>query len=187
MNVPELHRRATTLFGRHLQEVKDQQWSDSTPCTEWDVRALVNHVVSEILWTPPLLEGRTIEEVGDKFEGDVLGDDPKSAWGESMPQAVAAVEHEGAMERIVHLSFGDVQGKEYVSQLFADYLIHSWDLARAIGTDDTLDPDLVEACKQWFTSMEDTYRSAGAIQARAEVPQDADPQTTLLAMFGRHA
>jgi uncharacterized protein (TIGR03086 family) len=146
---------------------------------------LVNHVVSESLWTPLLFEGRTIEEVGDRFEGDLLRDDPKAVWDESVPEALAAVEGEGAMNRIVHLSFGDVVGSEYASQLFADYLIHSWDLARAIGADASLDLELVEACRQWFSSMEDAYRSGGAIEDRPQIPQDTDAQTALLAMFGR--
>lgn len=102
-----------------------------------------------------------------------------------MFEALESVQGDGAMERIVHLSFGDVPGREYASQLFADYLIHSWDLARAIDSDDKLDPELVEACSRWFASMEDGYRSAGLIGERPDIPVGADSQTTLLAMFGR--
>jgi uncharacterized protein (TIGR03086 family) len=76
-------------------------------------------------------------------------------------------------------------GREYTMQLLADTLIHGWDLARAIGDDDRLDPDLMEACAAWFTAVEDAYRSFGAIAARPELPPDADPQARLLAMFGR--
>jgi hypothetical protein len=74
-----------------------------------------------------------------------------------------------------------------VSQLYADHLIHAWDLARAIGADERLDPELVDACAAWFASMEDTYRAIGAIAERPEVPPGADAQTTLLAAFGRTA
>ena len=91
------------------------------------------------------------------------------------------------MERTVHLSFGDVPGGEYAMQLFADHLIHGWDLARAIGADERLDPELVDACAGWFASMESLYRSIGAIGERPDTPQGADTQTTLLAAFGRTA
>jgi uncharacterized protein (TIGR03086 family) len=133
------------------------------------------------------MAGQTIEEVGDRFDGDVLGEDPKKSWDESAREAISAVRQDGAMERMVHLSFGDVPGREYALQLFADYLIHSWDLACAIGGDEELEPELVDACARWFESMEAAYRAGGAIAERPEVPDEADPQTRLLAMFGRRA
>jgi uncharacterized protein (TIGR03086 family) len=134
-----------------------------------------------------LFSGQTIEEVGDRFDGDLLGNEPKKAWEDSAHAAVRAVQQPGAMDRTVHLSFGDVPGREYALQLFADYLIHSWDLARAIGGDEKLDPELVDACANWFSSMEGVYRRAGAIGERPEIPKGAAPQTRLLAMFGRRA
>ena len=69
------------------------------------------------------------------------------------------------MDRIVHLSFGDFPGSEYTLQLFADHLIHAWDLARAIGADEHLDDELVASCATWFEAVEEAYRSAGAIAA----------------------
>ncbi len=72
-------------------------------------------------------------------------------------------------------------------QLFADHLIHAWDLARAIGADERLDPELVDACAAWFAPVEEAYRGAGAIAGRPPVPDGADAQTRLLAMFGRRA
>jgi len=184
-DVRKLHERAIRSFGARVQRIKDNQWDAATPCSEWDVRALLNHIVGENRWMPPLLEGKTIEEVGDRFEGDLLGDDPKGAWEDSAAEAVAAVHADGAMDRIVHLSFGDFPGRDYTMQLFADLLIHGWDLARAIGADERLDSELVEVCAAWFTPLEEIYRGAGAIGPRPEVPPDADTQTRLLAAFGR--
>jgi uncharacterized protein (TIGR03086 family) len=70
-------------------------------------------------------------------------------------------------------------------QVFADLVVHGWDLARAIGADERIDAELVEACATWFAPMEEAYRSAGAIGPRVETPPGADPQTRLLAVFGR--
>jgi uncharacterized protein (TIGR03086 family) len=187
MNLPELHRRACEHFGERVHQTGEDQWHLPTPNRDWDVRALVNHVTAENLWTPPLMAGQTVADVGDRFDGNVLGDDPKRAWDDAAAAAVAAVQEAGAMERTVHLSFGDYPGSEYASQLFADHLIHSWDLARAIGADDALDPELVDACMRWFAEWEQAYRGGGAIGPRPEIPEGADPQTRLLAMFGRRA
>lgn len=180
-----LHRRASAHFGELVGRVGVGQWHLATPCEGWDVRALVNHVVAENLWTRPLMEGRTIAEVGTAFDGDVLADDPAGAWAEAAAQARAAVDPPDALERTVHLSFGDTPAEEYVLQLFADHLIHAWDLAQAIGEDASLEPDLVDACADWFDDVEDAYRQGGAIGQRPLVPIGADAQTRLLARFGR--
>ncbi len=187
MDVPELHRRACEGFGRRVHAVADDQWHAPTPCSDWDVRALVGHLVSENRWTPPLMAGQTIADVGDRFDGDLLGDDPKAAWDDSAGKAIDAVASPGVLERTVHLSFGDVPGSEYAWQLFTDHLIHTWDLARATGGDERLDPDLVEACAEWFAGVEDDYRLAGVIAERPPVGADADAQARLLAAFGRSA
>ncbi len=183
----DLYRRAQDAFGERVRAVAGDQWSKATPCADWDVRALVNHVLSEVRWVVPLFAGRTIAEVGDRFDGDLLGDDPVARWDEAAGEALVAVGGDGAMERTVHLSFGDFPGRLYAMQLFADLLVHGWDLSVATGQDPRLDPQLVNECASWFVDWADGYRAAGVVAARPEVPADADPQTRLLADFGRIA
>jgi uncharacterized protein (TIGR03086 family) len=185
MDTSTAYRLAMNDFADRLHAVKPDQWDLPTPCEQWNVRELVGHMVGENVWAPELFAGKTIAEVGDRFDGDLLGSDPVTAFDTSATAAVRAASAEGALDRIVHLSFGDFPGKEYADQLFADALIHGWDLARAIDADERLDPDLVAACAQWFAYREDGYRQAGAIGPRVDVPAGADPQTRLLAAFGR--
>jgi uncharacterized protein (TIGR03086 family) len=187
MDIPAMFRRAVAEFGARVGQIGDHQWQGPTPDEAWTVRDLVNHVVGEDLWVPPLLAGSAVAEVGDRFDGDVLGAEPRAAWAAACAGAVRAVEQDGAMGRIVHLSLGDFPGSEYTMQLFADHLIHAWDLARAIGADERLDEQLVASCANWFQAVEDAYRSAGAIAARPLVADGADGQTVLLARFGRRA
>jgi len=187
MDIVEFHRRALEGFGRHVRTTGDDQWHLPTPCSEWDVHALVNHLVNESYWTAPLLQGKTIAEVGDVFDGDLLGDDPKGAWDKSAAEAVAAAAAPGATTATAHVSFGDIPGADYLQQLFHDYLIHGWDLARAIGADETLDPVLVEVCYSQAKPVEDLLKASGVFGDKLEPPEGADLQTKLLAVFGRRA
>jgi uncharacterized protein (TIGR03086 family) len=108
-----------------------------------------------------------------------------AAFDDAAAAALAAVRAENALEGTVHLSFGDHPAREYAMQLAADHLVHAWDLARAIGADQTLDSDAVTAVRQWFESMETIYRDMGVIGPQVGIPDETDVQTQLLAMMGR--
>lgn len=185
MDVVEVHRRASEEFVRRVRAVRAEDWHRPTPCTEWDVRALVNHVVAEELWTVPLMAGATLEEVGDRFAGDVLGDRPVATAEHAARAAEAAVVTPVLQESRVHLSYGEESATEYAWQLAADHLIHAWDLAVATDGDPRLDPDLVVPVADWFSAREELYRSAGLIAAPPAARTDGDPQDRLLAAFGR--
>lgn len=183
----ELFRKALDEFDRRVKNVDDSQWQAPTPCDEWDVKALVHHVVYEAVWAPPLLGGQTVEEVGDRFEGDILGSDPKAAWAAGSRDAMAAVERPGAMTDIVHLSFGDMPGEAYLMQLTTDMAVHAWDLARATGADESLDGEVVAACLAEVERHEDMLRGSGMFGEKIEVPADAGAQARLLGLLGRTA
>jgi uncharacterized protein (TIGR03086 family) len=187
IDIREAYRRALDDFGALVHRIEPEQWQTRTPCVDWDVRALVNHVVRENLGAPELLTGRSTAEIGDIFDGDLLGDDPIKAFDASAMGAVQAASSERSLTCVARLSFGDVSGAEYIAELFADALIHTWDLARTIGADERLDPELVEACAAWFADAENDYRQAGIIGKPQSVPSGTDPQTRLLASWGRVA
>jgi uncharacterized protein (TIGR03086 family) len=186
MHVTDLHRRSVEGFAALLDALDGTSWAGSTPCLDWDVRALVNHIVYEDLWTVPLMEGATVAEVGDRFEGDLLGDDPVAAARSACETATMAAASGVVAGRTVHLSFGDTPAEEYAYQLAADHIIHGWDLAAAIGADRTIDPDLVAVLTPWFAEREALFRAAGAIGERPSDPLSTeDPQARLLIAFGR--
>ncbi|MBG0815780.1 TIGR03086 family metal-binding protein [Planomonospora sp. ID82291] len=185
IDIREAYRRALDDFGALVHRIAPGQWEDPTPCAGWDVRTLVNHVVSESLCVPALFAGRSAAEIGGAFDGDVLGDDPLKAFDTSAADAVQAAGDDGALTAVVRLSFGDVPGAEYITELFADALIHTWDLARAIGADERLDPELVETCAAWFADAGDDYRQAGVMGDPHPVPAGTGLQARLLAAWGR--
>ena len=185
MDVTTLHRRTVDWWESRVDGVGPDAWGNSTPCDGWTVRDLVNHVVGEELWTVPLMEGATIADVGDRFDGDVLGERPAETCHAAAAAAVRSVDEVVPRGVKVHLSYGDENAEEYVRQLAADHLVHGWDLAVATGADSRLDPELVEAVATWFAEREELYRGAGAIAAH--VDRHGDAQTELLAAFGRDA
>ncbi len=184
--VKDLHARALERYGHLVHAVREGQWHDPTPCTDWDVRVLVNHLVSENLWMPPLLDGMTIADVGDALDGDLLGEDPSAAWDRSAEEAGGAVQ--GApLDRTVHLSYGEVSADHYISEVFSDLTIHGWDLARAIGADEKMDPEAVDVLYARYKPNEGRLKATGLFGPKIEPPPGADKQTRLLAVFGRVA
>ncbi|WP_374776644.1 TIGR03086 family metal-binding protein [Streptomyces sp. NBC_01310] len=182
----ERHAEALRLFGEQVRAVKGDQWDAPTPCRDWNVRELVNHVAGEQLWIPPLVtDGRTVEDVGDAFSGDVLGDDPVAAWDRASAAAHAAFAAPGALDRTVRLSYGPALGSAYCSQLTADCVVHTWDLVRGIGADDRLPDGLVEFSIKEVMPYADELAASGAYDPPLEVPAGADAQTRLLALVGR--
>ena len=180
----DMYRRSVEEFGQRVMAIGADDWARPTPCTDWNVRDLVRHLVYEELWAPPLLAGATIAEVGDRFEGDILGDDPQVAWKEASAHALAAAAPQ-VLDRTVHLSFGDYPGRDYLGQLTADHTIHAWDLARGIDSDDRLDPELVRFVHDFMAPWAHEWVDAGIFAPPVEVGPDADLQTKLLAMSGR--
>jgi uncharacterized protein (TIGR03086 family) len=178
------YARGVETFDAVLRRVRPDQWTAETPCVEWDVRTLVNHVVGEDRWVPPLLAGLTIAEVRDTLAGDLLGDDPQLAWDWARHEAEGAVSAVPD-DQTVALSAGPAPVAEYLWQLAADHLIHAWDLATAVGVELVFDDDLAAAVEDWFRAREDGYRQAGAIGPRVAVPDGAGRQQRLLAAFGR--
>ncbi|WBB70182.1 TIGR03086 family metal-binding protein [Micromonospora sp. WMMD812] len=185
MDLLETYRRSLAEFIDRVDQVGPGQWSEPTPCPDWDVRTLVNHVVGEIRWSVPLLAGRTIAQVGDRFEGDQLGADPAETARDSAAQAEIAATRPGALDRTVHLSGGDTPAAEYLHQLIAEHLVHGWDLAVAIGADPRFDADAVRECARWFAGRAEDYRRGQLTEPPVDQPADADEQDRLIAAFGR--
>jgi uncharacterized protein (TIGR03086 family) len=185
MGLPEQHEQALAATGRLVDNVKPDQLDDPTPCDGWNVRELLNHIVSGNFWVGELVGGKTIEEVGDKLDGDVLGDDPAAAYRASAAIAGPAFKEAGAMERPVAVSYGPVPGEVYAGHRLIDVLVHGWDLAKGTGQDARLDPELVDACWAVVEPQLDMLAGSGAFGTTVEVPDDASPQTRLLAALGR--
>lgn len=184
-DIAELHAEAVDATGNIVAAIPADRWHADTPCEGWDVRMLVNHVVAGNLWAAELAAGRTIEDVGDRLDGDVLGADPVGSYLASAKAAVAVFRAPGAMDAPCAVSYGPVPGSVYAGHRFIDVFIHGWDLAVATGQDTTLDVDLMQACQDVIEPQLEAFRGAGALAGPLPVPPGATGQTRFLAMLGR--
>lgn len=183
-----LHRRALDATGAAVAATRADQLDQPSVCDGWSVRDLLNHVISGNWWAAELMAGRTIEEVGDRLDGDVLGDDHANAYRASAEAAAAAFQQPGAMDAPAAVSYGPVPGRVYCGHRFLDVLVHGWDLAKSTGQDARLDPELAAKVYDRVVVPEmDMIRGSGAFGEQLDVPPGADAPTRLLAVLGRRA
>jgi uncharacterized protein (TIGR03086 family) len=180
----ELFQRAQAAFTDRVDAVEPDQWEDEA-LPEWTVADLVAHMVTEMLWVPPLLAGEPYAE--GRFPDattDLLGDDPFVGWESAADDALSSFAEDDAMIRTVHLSRGPVPAREYCEELIADLTVHTWDLARAIEGDTELDGELVTAALVVADRLpEDGV--PGYYDPPLDTSASATPQQRLLARFGR--
>ena len=180
--------RAQDQFSALVAAIGPNQWHAPTPCTEWDVRALVNHLVGEQVWAVPLVAGKTLEEVGTQFDGDLLGEDPGAKWRESAAESRAAFEQPDALSGSVHTSMGPQPTVDYLGDMTADLIAHRWDLGKAIGQPQTFtDEELtqLEQAQERFAPMQKELEAAGIFAAPKPTTPQSDRRTRVLAAFGR--
>ena len=183
----EQYDHALAEFGRRVELVEDGQWSLPTPCADWDVRALVAHLVDEARWAPYLLSGGSVDDAGERFAGDPLGADPKAAWQTAEAGARAAVASDGALDRTVSVSSGAISARDYLWEMTVDTTVHAWDLARAIGANERLDPELVRRIHSQREKDPDGLVASGLFAPPVPVAGHADLQARMLGLMGRRS
>jgi uncharacterized protein (TIGR03086 family) len=185
---------ASEGFARRLRAVRPGQWANATPCSQWSVSDLVNHMARGNLNYALLAQGGSAEEFLRLREADALGDDPVAAFGQSTAQFLAAFSEPGALDRAIDYPLGAALGRQLVSIRVTDSVVHTWDLARAAGLDEELDPNLVDwvlaSLASTFSGMAESPVAAVTTHrffARppAGGPAPASPQDRLLHLMGR--
>jgi uncharacterized protein (TIGR03086 family) len=180
----ELFQRGQASFTDRVDAIEPEQWEDEA-LPEWTVADLVAHLVTEMLWVPPLVAGEPYAE-GRFPDGttDLLGDDPLIGWESAADNALSAFAEDDALVRTVHLERGPTPASQYILELISDLTVHSWDLARATDGDTDLDGELVTASLLIGEAIpEDGV--PGLYDPPLDVSASASPQQRLLARFGR--
>jgi len=179
--------RGGVQFAAVLGRVPESAWAGPTGCGEWTVRDLVAHVVGGQRLATLLLHGAARDEGLAALAGDFLGDDPSAAFAHEHTACVAAFREPGALERTCAHPMGDIPATMLLGFRIGDLTLHSWDLAHATGTDETLDPVLVETVWANVSPLGDAIAQTGVFGEgpSGTVPGDAPLQARLLDFTGR--
>ncbi len=177
---------ANESFEQRLRLVGREDWVRPTPCTEWDVRALVNHVVGGAVRYVMLLQAAPPDEVEATRARDHLADDPVVAFVSTAAQLAAVFQEEGALARTVRHRVGERTGAQLLSMRVLDVAVHGWDLSVAVGGDETIACEVVDFLLDLSPDL-DRGRQLGAFaRPLGEPPRDASPQARLLHLVGRN-
>lgn len=175
------HRTIAAAFGERARGVTDGGWDAPSPVADWVARDVVRHLVE---WFPPFLESGSGIVLP---AGPPVDDDPAAAW-EHHADAVQAVldDPASAGRAFAHPRLPEQPLPDAISRFYtADVFMHTWDLARATGQDDRLDPEMCRRLYEGMVPMEDVLRSSGQYGAAVPVPEDADWQTRMVGFIGR--
>jgi uncharacterized protein (TIGR03086 family) len=173
-------------FERPLDNIRASQWSLPTPCPDWSVWALVNHVVGGICRYTSLLHGATAEAVDATRALDHISPDPLRAFRAGCAEMIAAFQEPGALRRTVHHRAGDRSGGELLEMRVLEFTVHGWDLARAIGADDQLNRQLVERVVGRLVEVGANRDGVNAFApSRGPLSPDASVQDRMLHLTGR--
>jgi hypothetical protein len=157
------------------------EWTRTPEPTLLDVVAA--HAYDEA-WVPDVLAGRTIEEVGDKYGGDLLGGDELESYDLLNDAATVAVNRPLSADDIVHLSYGDFPVSVYFEHAATYRAFQAWSIAKLIGLDWSMPPALVDLLWEIVLPQADEWRELGIFGPEVPVRDDADRETQLLGKTG---
>lgn len=177
---------AMALFGRVLEQVDDRHLDLDTPCSEWNVEALISHVVLGDASVPMLFEDRPLP-VGVTIDPSLLGPNPMATWRGTALAAIEALRQPGSMERLVEHPSGRRPGSVVARFRLVDVLGHTWDLAHAIGVEADIPEHLADAALDFLFPMVDRLRESAYFGVAVEPPPDTDAVTRFLALIGRQS
>jgi uncharacterized protein (TIGR03086 family) len=173
------HRRHAGAFSDRVSGTRD--WTAPAPVAGWTARDVVRHLVE---WFPAFLAGGSDVSLPP---GPAVDDDPVTAWLHQSEAVQAVLDDPATADKVLtNPHIGEVPLDQAIDRFYtADVFMHTWDLARATGQDDRLDPEL---CAQMLAGMEpidELLRQSGQYGPKVPVPADADVQSRLLGFIGR--
>jgi uncharacterized protein (TIGR03086 family) len=175
MDLIDRYEEAATGFTARLDAVTDDQWTNPTPCTDWDVRQLVDHVLT--------IQRQIPEGLGVPVADD--GADPQATWKAVRDAALTALRQPGVLERTMPGRAGDVPVEMALMPRLSDLILHSWDLARATDGDDSIDADTAAVVLEFLKPNDEVLRSSGTFGPKVDPPPGADAAVELLCFTGR--
>jgi uncharacterized protein (TIGR03086 family) len=180
VSVADLARTSESV-GDLIAEIRPGQWKGPTPCTEWNVREVVNHLVGMDLVFAAMIEGGPMPDRG----ADLLGDDPAGAHRASSTSLQAAFSRPGVLDRSYRGPLGSATGAERLQIRLYDLLAHGWDLVRATGVPALLPEDLAERSLAFVQGQLSAQSRPGRFAVPQPVEETASAIDRLAAFLGR--
>ena len=178
--VADRYRTLAAAMEDRIAAVPDDRWGSPAPCEGWSARDVVQHLVD----TPAMFFGLVNQPA--PTGGPSVDDDPVGAFRHVRDAVQRALDDPAVADLPYEGFMGASTFAKGVDQfLCADLVIHAWDLARATGQDERLDPDEVHRLSEALLPMDDMLRAPGAFGPKVEPPPGADEQTRLLCFLGR--
>lgn len=173
-----------------MSGIRQEQATDPTPCSEWDVRALINHLIGVLEFTSGSIVGSPPDIRPNQADSSRVGEPDVTvlaqAYREEVAQVLELCRQPGALEQTAVTPFGEMPTGQILMGTLMDQFVHGWDLAKATGQDTVLDAGLTEFAYRMLTSgFADMGREAGFIGPEIVVSDDANLQDRLIAYMGR--
>jgi uncharacterized protein (TIGR03086 family) len=183
----EILDRAGAGFSHVLNQVTDDQWAVPTGNEGQSVRQLVDHVVGGNRMATAILGGGTREDGLAQFARSRDDADLLAAFEQSSREMAAAFAEPGALGRTVAHPAMPMPGSQLLGFRTTEYALHGWDLARAIGVDDAIDPAVLAALWEILVPMEPMLVGSGMFGSgpSGTVSGDASLQERVLDISGR--
>jgi uncharacterized protein (TIGR03086 family) len=188
--IADRYRRHADAFERKVVAVRPEQWASQSPCEAWDARGVVGHIV--------VMHGVMLRPLDRELSSaPSVADDPVGAFRAARADIEAVLDDPALADRECDTPNGRMTVEQQIGDVVSDDLVlHGWDLARATGQDDTMDPDDVERLWSITTAIPpelmERYRTPGAFGPGVEVygpevkvSEDAALQDRLLGLIGR--
>ncbi len=177
--IAERYRRLATAFTARVEAVPDDRWSSPSPCEGWTAAELVAHVAEAAELFLDLVDRRPPPAPS-------ATDDPVGAWAASRDAILAGLEDPDVADLEYEGELGRATFAMAIDRFASpDLVVHTWDLARAAGLDERLDPDEVHRVFEAMRPMDEMLRASGSFGPKVDPPAGADEQTRLLAFLGR--
>lgn len=166
-----------------VEGIDDAQWTGATPCAEFDVRALLNHMVASAnMFRQVIEEGQASPDAAS----DNLGSDPKDAFRQASAAALKAFEGGDVLNRTLNMPFGEFPGAMAAGIFRMEMFVHGIDLAVATGQKSLIDEEMCTSMEDASRQMGvDNFRMPGVFGPELQAPTGAEPHRRMLAYLGR--
>lgn len=184
MDAKTLFTKAVEQASHAVAQVEVEDLDRPTPCSEWNLKTLLNHMVCELLWVPELIRGKTMADVGTAYDGDVLRSNFRASFKHAADGASAAV-NQADLNTTAHLSYGDVKMEAYINEIAADLLLHTWDVCQALNETLIFEKTVCQTLFDNLYPKRQELANSGLFGKPLAASENAPLQTKLLALVGR--